>query len=49
VATIVGQLIVSVVLDHFGVFGLLRHPVNGFRLLGCVGLVLSLYLIQKSS
>ena len=48
VATIVGQLIVSVILDHFGVFGLLRHPVNHFRLLGCVGLVVSLYLIQKT-
>ena len=48
VATIIGQLIISVILDHFGVFGLLRHPVNGFRLLGCVGLMISLYLIQKS-
>jgi transporter family-2 protein len=49
VATIIGQLIISVILDHFGVFGLVRHPVNGFRLLGCVGLMVSLYLIQKSS
>lgn len=48
VASIIGQLIVSVVLDHFGAFGLLRHPINGFRLLGCVGLVVSLYLIQRS-
>ena len=48
VATIIGQLVISVILDHFGVFGLLRHPVNGFRLLGCVGLLVSLYLIQKS-
>ena len=48
VATIIGQLIVSVILDHFGLFGLMRHPVNGFRLLGCAGLMVSLYLIQKS-
>ena len=48
VATIIGQLIVSVILDHIGAFGLLRHPVNGSRLLGCVGLMVSLYLIQKS-
>jgi transporter family-2 protein len=48
VATIIGQLIVSVALDHFGAFGLLRHPINGFRLMGCAGLVISLYLIQKS-
>ncbi len=48
VASIIGQLIVSVILDHFGAFGLLRHPLNGFRLLGCAGLVISLYLIQKT-
>jgi bacterial/archaeal transporter family-2 protein len=48
VATIVGQLIVSVILDQIGAFGLLRHPINGFRLLGCIGLLISLYLIQKT-
>ncbi len=48
VATIVGQLIISVILDHFGLFGLERHPVNGLRLLGCAGLLVSLYLIQKT-
>ena len=46
VATIVGQLIISVILDHVGAFGLARHPVNGLRILGCVGLLVSLYLIQ---
>lgn len=49
VATIIGQLIVSVTLDHFGVFGLQRLPLNAYRLLGCLGLVVSLYLIQKVS
>ncbi len=49
VATIIGQLIVSVALDHFGVFGLQRLPLNGYRVLGCVGLVGSLYLIQKTA
>lgn len=48
VATIIGQLIVSVVLDHCGGFGLQRLPVNGYRLLGCAGLLISLYLIQKT-
>jgi bacterial/archaeal transporter family-2 protein len=47
VATIIGQLIVSVVLDHFGVFGLARHPINTYRLIGCIGLLASLYLVQK--
>jgi transporter family-2 protein len=48
VATIIGQLIVSVILDHFGLFGLVRHPINGYRLMGCAGLMVSLYLIQKT-
>ena len=48
VATIIGQLVVSVFLDHIGGFGLQRHPVNGFRLIGCIGLLISLYLIQKT-
>jgi transporter family-2 protein len=48
VATIVGQLIVSVIMDHFGVFGLVRHPINGYRLMGCMGLMISLYLIQRT-
>lgn len=48
VATIVGQLILSVVLDHFGLFGLERHPVNLSRLIGSAGLLVSLYMIQKS-
>ena len=46
VAAIVGQLILSVILDHFGAFGLARHPVSGLRILGCAGLLISLYLIQ---
>ena len=49
VASIVGQLIISVCLDHVGAFGLARLPVNGFRLLGCMGLLISLYLIQKTT
>jgi len=48
VATIVGQLILSVILDHFGLFGLERHPVNLTRLFGSAGLLVCLYLIQKS-
>lgn len=46
VATIVGQLILSVILDHFGVFGLARYPVSVPRILGCMGLLMSLFLVQ---
>ncbi|MFH2129111.1 MAG: DMT family transporter [bacterium] len=48
VATIVGQLIFSVVLDHIGFLDLVVKPINIYRAAGCVGLLLSLYLIQKS-
>jgi len=48
VATIIGQLIVSVFLDHIGGFGLRQHPINAFRLVGCAGLLVSLYLMQKT-
>lgn len=48
VAAIVGQLIVSIFLDHFGLLGLDRYPINTYRALGCIGLVLSLWLIQKT-
>ncbi len=48
VATIVGQLIVSILLDHFGLLGLDRYPINTPRILGCIGLVVSLWLIQKT-
>jgi transporter family-2 protein len=47
VATIVGQLILSVILDHFGLFGLARHPISLPRLIGSAGLLVSLYLVQK--
>lgn len=49
VAAIIGQLVLSVILDHFGLFGLVRRPITVFRMLGCIGLVISLYLIQKTN
>ena len=48
VAAIVGQLVVSVVIDHFGFFGLARHPLNLPRIVGCLGLIVSLIFVQKS-
>lgn len=48
VATIVGQLIVSVIFDHFGLLGLSRQPATLSRILGCAGLIASLYFIQKT-
>jgi len=48
VAAVVGQLIVSVTLDHFGLLGLVKHPASLTRILGCVGLIVSLLLVQKT-
>jgi bacterial/archaeal transporter family-2 protein len=47
-ATIAGQLIISVALDHFGAMNLPQQMVNLPRIAGCLGLMLSLYLIQKT-
>ena len=47
VATIAGQLILSVIFDHFGLFGLVQRSVNIYRIIGCAGFLISLYFIQK--
>jgi len=49
VAAIIGQLVLSVILDHFGFFNLERRPINAYRMIGCIGLLISLYLIQKTN
>ncbi len=36
---VTGQMLISVILDHYGLFGLDRHPLNLWR---CVGVVLLL-------
>ncbi len=48
VAAVVGQVLVSVLFDHFGLFGLPRHPATMMRLLGSAGLIVSLWLVQKA-
>lgn len=44
---VVGQLVASVVFDHFGLLGYPQHPVSLFRLVGIGLLVLGVVLIQK--
>ena len=46
-ASIAGTLIVSVAFDHFGLIGLPVQPVNATRIVGCVGMLISLVLIQR--
>ncbi len=44
---IAGQLIMSVVLDHFGAVGFPAHPVNLWRVAGAVLLIIGVILIRQ--
>jgi len=44
---IAGQLIASVVFDHFGLFGLPQHPVDIQRVAGAVALLAGVMLIRS--
>lgn len=46
VGVVTGQLMLSVVLDHFGIL-VASRPADIYRILGCVGLFVSLLLVQK--
>ncbi len=46
-AFIAGELIMSVLLDHFGIFGLEIHEISITRFIGCLFLFAGLLLIQK--
>ncbi len=47
VTVIVGQIAMSMLLDHFGLFGNPRILLDGSRLLGLALLFIALYLIFK--
>jgi transporter family-2 protein len=44
---VAGQLIFSVLLDHFGWFGFLQHPANVTRLAGCSLMIVGVFLISR--
>src|SRR5688572_20521334 len=46
-AVVTGQLICSVVLDHFGLLGFELHAVNAGRVIGCLLLMAGFALIWK--
>lgn len=46
---ITGQLIGSVIMDHFGLWGLNQHPFNPSRLFGVFLLFLGLFLVLKKA
>ena len=48
VLVVTGQLLASVLFDHFGLIGYAVHPCNGWRALGCVLLVVAVVLIKAN-
>ena len=47
-AAVAGQLAAALVLDHFGLLGLVRHPVNLSRALGLILVLVGAVLVRKS-
>jgi transporter family-2 protein len=47
-AAIAGQLAAALVLDHYGLLGLARHPVNLTRALGLVLVLVGAVLVRRS-
>ena len=45
--TVTGQILVSLVLDHFGAVGYPLHPVSGWRIVGAGFLLAGLALIHR--
>ena len=46
-ATVFGQLLSAVIIDHFGWFGVPRVPLNPWRIAGACGLFVCVLLMQK--
>lgn len=44
---VAGQLIIALVYDHFGLFGIRQSPITLTRLVGAAALILGAYLINK--
>jgi transporter family-2 protein len=44
---VAGQLIFSVILDHFGWIGFEQHPANVARLVGCCLMIGGVFLVSK--
>lgn len=44
---IFGQLIVALIIDHYGLFGAIVKPVNLYRILGVILLISGVVLIRK--
>lgn len=49
IAAFVGQLLISVVIDHFGWLGVPETSISSARIVGSLFLITGLYLIQKTA
>jgi bacterial/archaeal transporter family-2 protein len=45
---IAGQLLMAMTLDHWGWLGFQPHPINGWRLMGTLLMLLGVYLVVKN-
>jgi bacterial/archaeal transporter family-2 protein len=48
-AAIVGQMVISIIIDHFGLFGVQKIPMNVNRLLGLGLMLAALFFIYRGS
>lgn len=46
VLALCGQMIIALTIDHFGWFGIIRHPINRYRILGVLSMIGGVLLIQ---
>ena len=44
---VVGQMVGAIAFDHFGLFGLMRHPVNWARVAGVACLLVGVALVRR--
>lgn len=44
---VTGQLVMSLVIDHYGILGIDRHPINIWRVCGAVFLLAGVVLIRR--
>lgn len=43
-----GQILLSLVLDHYGLIGYAKHPINGLRILGVILTALGVSLVMRN-
>ncbi|WP_437192411.1 DMT family transporter [Planctomicrobium sp. SH527] len=46
-ASVVGQLIVALLVEHWGLFGLPQHSISGLRIFGAMLLIFGTWMIQR--